>query len=281
MHDDQMYYANLSYPEVEALLRSERKIVLLLPVSATEPHGPHAPLATDGLISLGMCRRAVRCLADDPELGAFILPSIDYGVTRYTRDFAGPIHIDEDALHAILTGVCRSLIRTGFRYIFVVNNHFEPEHIQTLHRSLDTIQETLDVTVGFLDLTRRERAAQLPEEFRRWGAHAGKYETSLVLTDEPQLVRQDIMRRLPEVPISLVDAIGAGLKDFKRMGLVDAYNGTPAGSTPEEGRKSFEVLTKMLVDAMRLLVRGEGGRDEPGFYNRTGRETSKAGEEVQ
>src|SRR5262245_1278571 len=209
MHDHRMYYANLSYPEIEALLRSERRTVLLLPVSATEPHGPHAPHATDGLISIGMCRRAVMCLADDPEMGALILPSIEYGVTRYTHRFAGPIHIDEDTLHAILTGVCRSLIRTGFRYIFVVNNHFEPEHIQTLHRSLDTIQGELDVTVGFLDLTRRERAARLPEEFRRWGAHAGKYETSLVLADEPQLVQQDVMRRLPEVPISLVDAIGA------------------------------------------------------------------------
>jgi creatinine amidohydrolase len=164
--------------------------------------------------------------------------------------------------------VCVSLIGQGLRYIVLVNNHFEPEHVQTLHRSLDTIEARTGVVVGFLDLTRRERARALTEEFRKSECHAGRYETSLVLADRPELVDMEVARELPEVPISLVKVIGQGLKNFKAMGLVQAYNGAPAEATAEEGEAIFAILTDMLVALMRDLVNGTGGRDAPGFYNR-------------
>lgn len=268
MEEHEMYYANLSWPQVEALLRSERQTVLLLPVGSTEPHGPHSPLCTDPVISLGMCRRAVRRLERDPEIRALILPPLAYGVTRYTGSFPGPIHVAEDTLHALIVDICTSLIGQGFRYIVLVNNHFEPEHVQTLHRSIDTIRAQTGALVGFLDLTRRERAMALTEEFRKGECHAGRYETSLVLADRPELVDRDVMRSLPDVPVSLVATIGRGLKDFKEMGLRQAYNGSPALATAEEGEATYAVLTEMLIGVMRDLVRGTGGRDLPGFYGR-------------
>src|SRR5206468_4016359 len=125
---------------------------------------------------------------DDPELRALILPPLDYGVTRYTQGFPGPIHVNEDTLHAMLVDICTSVIDQGFRHTVVVNNHFEPEHVRTLHRAIDTVEANRGVTVGYLDLTRRERAIRLTEEFRRGECHAGRYETSLVLADHGDLV---------------------------------------------------------------------------------------------
>jgi creatinine amidohydrolase len=268
MEAHEMYYANLAWPQVETRLGAARPTVLLFPVGATEPHGPHSPLCTDPLISQGMCRRVVQRLEHDPELSALILPALEFAVTRYTQRFPGPIHVSEEALHAMVVDVCSSLIAKGFRYLIVVNNHFEPEHVRTLHRSLDTVQALTGCVVGYLDLTRRERAAALTEEFRKSECHAGRYETSLVLADRPELVNQDVMRTLPEVPISLVKVIGQGLKDFVEMGLTQAYNGAPALATAAEGEAIYATLTDMLVGLMRELVRGTGGRDRPGFYNR-------------
>jgi creatinine amidohydrolase len=119
-------FAELSYTDVQALLDDERPTVLLWPIGSTEPHGPHSPLSTDPIISAGMCRRAARRLADDPELRALILPGLDYGVTRYTARFAGAVHIEEGTLHSLVTDVLGSLIRQGFRHNVIVNNHFEP-----------------------------------------------------------------------------------------------------------------------------------------------------------
>ena len=71
----------LAYPALEG----RESAVHLLPLGATEPHGPHAPLATDTLISVGICRRAAETLRG--EIDVLVLPEIPYGVTRYGAIF--------------------------------------------------------------------------------------------------------------------------------------------------------------------------------------------------
>jgi creatinine amidohydrolase len=263
-----LHFADLSYADVQTLRDGPHRVVLLLPVGSTEPHGPHAPLATDPIISAGMCERAARRLADDPELRALILPSVDYGVTRYTGQFPGPIHVGEESLHALFVDICISAIAQGFPHVVIVNNHFEPEHVQTLHRVIETVHDRCEATVGYLDLTRKERAQRLTEEFRRGECHAGRYETSLVLADHPELVDTAEMRKLPYVPVNLAAVIAAGQKDFVEMGLTQAYCGAPAEATPDEGEESFETLTEMLIEQIRALAGGTGGRDTSGLFGR-------------
>ena len=261
-------FAELSYTDAQALLEDERPTVLLWPIGSTEPHGPHSPLSTDPIISTGMCRRAAQRLADDPELQALLLPALSYGVTRYTARFAGGIHVDEQTLHAVLTDVLRSLIGQGFRHNVIVNNHFEPEHVKTVHAAIETVLDRTGVLTGYLDLTRRHRASALTEEFREGGSHAGQYETSLILAERPELIDREALASLPDVPVKLAEALAAGHKDFTEIGMERAYNGSPARASAAEGERIFEVLTGMLIDQMRALVRGTGGRDEAGLYGR-------------
>lgn len=263
-----VYFAELTYPQVEKLSGDDRQTVLLLPVGSTEPHGPHSPLSTDPLISIGVCERAACRLSDDPELRAVILPTMPFGVTRYARAFPGIIHVNEDTLHGVVVDVCYSLIEQGFRHIMLVNNHFEPEHVKTLHRSLDTVEQRTRTVVGYLDLTRKDRARRLTDEFRDGGSHAGQYETSLILADRPELIDREAMAGLSPAPVNLAKEIAGGAKDFVEMGLTQAYNGTPAEATADEGNRSFQTLTEMLVELMRELVRDTGGRDRPGLYTR-------------
>jgi creatinine amidohydrolase len=264
---DDPYFANLTYTQVQKLLASERTPVLLFPLGSTEPHGPHSPLATDPIISIGICERVARRLADDPELHALILPPLAYGVTRYAAGFPGAIHVGEETLRRVVVDVCRSIAAQGFRHVVLVNNHFEPEHVQTLHGALDELEED-GLHVGYLDLTRKERATQLTDEFRSGECHAGRYETSLILAMRPELVDRDAMAALPYVPVNLASVIADGMKDFREMGLVEAYCGSPADATPEEGEESFTVLTEMTTELVRELVAGAGGRDRPGLFGR-------------
>jgi creatinine amidohydrolase len=264
----ELQYANLTFRDVEVLQEGDRATVLLLPVGSTEPHGPHSPLSTDLIISMGMCRRAALRLADDPELRALILPALPYGVTRYTASFAGVIHVDEDTLHDMLVDILSSLNRQGFTHNFIVNNHFEPEHVQTLHRAMDTLEELTSTITGYVDLTRRGRAERLTDEVREGGSHAGQYETSLVMAERPELIAPSAVAGLPDVPVNLAEVLAAGHKDFAEIGMTEAYNGSPSRATAEEGERSFDVLTEMLIDEIRELVRGTGGRDRPGLYGR-------------
>ena len=261
------YFADRTSTQIQELLDSPRTPVLLWPVGSTEPHGPHSPLATDPIISVGISERVARRLADDPELAVLILPTLSYAVTRYTAGFAGAIHVSEDSLRGMIVDACRSLAGQGFPHVVLVNNHFEPEHVQTLHRALDEL-EAEGIRAGYLDLTRRERAQLLTEEFKLGECHAGRYETSLVLAQEPELVDTDAMASLPYVAVSLPQVIAAGLKDFRDMGLAQAYCGAPAEATAEEGEATYDTLAEMMVELIRALVAGTGGRDRSGLFGR-------------
>src|SRR5262245_54245916 len=201
MDDRDLYFANLTWPKIAQTLESETPTALLFPVGATEPHGPLSPLPTDVIISEGICLRAARKLAGDRELHALILPTLPYAVTSYSAAFPGGIHVGEETYRPLIVGVCGSLIEQGFRYISLVNNHFEPQHVQVLHRAIDEVESERGALVGFVDLTRKERAIRLTEEFRRAECHAGRYETSLVLADHPEHVDSEAMAGLPYVSV--------------------------------------------------------------------------------
>jgi creatinine amidohydrolase len=227
-----MRLAEMTSPRLEAL----RDPIALWPVGAVEPHGPHAPLGTDTLISVGMCERAAARLDH-----AVVLPPLHFGVTRYGAAFAGAIGISEATLRAVVLDVATALDRQGFRRLVIVNNHFEPEQVATLRSA------AAEAGALYLDLVRRRNAQRLTEEFRRGSCHAGRYETSLVLADAPQLVDPE-MASLPSNEVDMPAAMAAGRTDFVAMGMDRAYCGAPAEASAEEGRETFQTLTDMLVE---------------------------------
>jgi creatinine amidohydrolase len=223
--------AELAYPDVP------EGAVHLLPLGATEPHGPHAPLSTDTLISVGICERAAERLAG--EIAVLVLPAMPYGVTRYGSAFPGAVSIGEGTLRSLVTEIAGSV-----GTLVLVNSHFEPEQVETLRST----------GLPLLDLTRRRNAERLTEEFRSGSCHAGRYETSLVLADRPELVHADRMTALEERHVDMSAAIRDGRTDFLAMGMDRAYCGTPADATAEEGRETYDTLTDMLVDLIREVA---------------------------
>jgi creatinine amidohydrolase len=224
-------FGDLAYPDVPT------DAVHLLPLGATEPHGPHAPLATDTLISLGICRRAAERL--EGEVRVLVLPAIPYGVTRYGSAFPGAVSIGEATLRSLVTEIADTV-----GPLVLVNSHFEPEQVETLRST----------GLPLLDLTRRKNAERLSDEFRSGSCHAGRYETSLVLADRAELVHVDRMLALDERQVDMPAAIRAGQTDFVAMGMDQAYCGSPAEASAEEGRETFETLTEILVELIREVA---------------------------
>jgi creatinine amidohydrolase len=245
-----VHFAELTSPEVGELLSGDRVPVLLLPVGAVEPHGPHAPLATDSIISMAVCERTARELDSDLKVRALVLPPIGYGVTRYSAAFPGAVSINANTLHSLVRDVCAALRDNGFRHRVIVNSHFEPEHLVALRAAAAESQS------AFLDLTRRRQAERLTAEFRSGAAHAGRYETSIVLADRPALVDSARMRTLPAILVDMPAAIAAGKTDFIAMGMADAYCGDPAQSTAAEGETTLATLTGMLIELIREQFSG-------------------------
>ena len=245
-----MRLADLSSPRLAEVLAGPAPVVCLLPVGAVEPHGPHAPLGTDGLISDGMCARAAAAATG---IRVVIAPPIAYGVTRCGQGFPGAVHVEEETLHALVRDVGRSLAAQGLDRLVIVNNHFEPEQVATLERAAETLRGE-GVHALHLRLTRRAHVERLTDEFRSGSCHAGRYETSLVLADTPELVDGERMRRLPPLHVDLPARMATGTRDFTEMGMHEAYCGAPAEATADEGQATFDTLAEILLEAVNEVA---------------------------
>lgn len=239
--------AKLAWPDVQALL--EQGCAAVLPVGATEAHGPHLPLDTDVTIALGMARRAAarRTAAGR---ACVVLPPISYSVTDYAAGFAGSLSLPAEVATAHVSAVLQAAARAGFAPLAIANAHLEPAHIATLAAAAAACTAATGVAVAFPDVTRRRLAERLTEEFQSGACHAGRYETSLVMADDGEAVREERRRALPPVEISLVDAMRAGQHDFIQAGGTQAYFGWPADASAAEGQQTYDVLATLLVEAL-------------------------------
>lgn len=237
----------LAWPQVEALLA--RGCAAILPVGATEAHGPHLPLDTDVTIARGMAVRAAQRLtaAGRP---CVVLPPVAYAVTEFAAGFAGTLGLPPELAASHLAAVLGAAVTAGFWPVAVANAHLEPAHIASIQAALDEVAARTGRRPLFPDVTRRRLAARLGEEFQSGACHAGRYESSLVLADDPTAVRDGIRRALPPFDVSLVDVIAAGKTSFAAAGSTQAYFGRPADASAAEGQQRFDELAAILVEAL-------------------------------
>jgi len=225
------------------------RVVGLLPIGSTEPHGPHLPLRTDVIISEEAARRAAHRLAARGRR-AWVLPAVPYSVTDFSRGFAGAIGLSKETSRALVAEVCLAALENGFAAICLVNSHLEPDHLAALREAAELASSRSGRPVLFPDKTQRRWAAGLTAEFRSGACHAGRYETSLVMAAEPGLVDHASRRALPAVDISIGKKIKEGARTFLEAGGTLAYFGDPAAATGQEGEETFEALAAMVETAV-------------------------------
>jgi creatinine amidohydrolase len=247
MTDLPLRFDECTWEEIDDLARDT--CVLILPVGSTEPHGPHLPLATDVVISEGMAARAARTLRDRG-IVALTLPPIAYSVTDFAGGFAGAVSLRLETARDVLVDVLAGLARQGFVRLCIANSHLEPRHVDSIAAAIEAVRDATGVAVAFPDKRRRRWAETLTDEFRSGACHAGQYETSLVLADRPDLVRDDVRSALPPVEASLSTAIRDGKTTFREAGGDRAYFGFPASATADEGQATYDLLARMLVESI-------------------------------
>jgi creatinine amidohydrolase len=241
--------ARFSTDELSAVFE-RGPVVVLVPVGAVEPHGPHLPLITDITISQAASVRATGLLAD-AGITALIGPAVPYGVTNCAAAFRGAISVEADVLTSFLTSVVKGYLADGAAHVCLVNNHLEPAHVRATSA---VVQHIASSQVSVACPVSKRWARTLSDEFKSGACHAGEYETSIMMTTTPDLVREDKRSGLPELDISLSDALSSGVEDFKEMGLDRAYTGAPARATAAHGSEQLDRLAEMIATEVREAI---------------------------
>ncbi|WP_445679464.1 creatininase family protein [Radicibacter daui] len=185
-------WGQMTGPETGALDRE--RTVLVLPVGATEQHGPHLPLDTDTRIAEAVVEAALTRLAAD--VPAVVLPAQAVGWSAEHANFAGTLSAEPDLLANLWGGIVRPLARQGFKKLLILNGHGgQPEVSEIVCRRLRMEEGMCAVPLNWFGFGLPEGV--LPPQEMKLGIHGGAVETSLLLHLAPELVRQGEVRDFP------------------------------------------------------------------------------------
>jgi creatinine amidohydrolase len=236
---DNIVMPEMTWTEVDEAMKD--RPVAILPVGATEAHGPHLPLSTDTVIAIEMARRGASKLKDHGVM-SLILPPVSFTVAEFGADFPGSISVSPDTAAALIRDVCLSATRK-FRAVALANVHLEPAHLESLKQGVEEAKKA-GASVCYADITKKRWADLLGEAFLK-GDHAGAFETSLMMAAAPAMVRDSVRISLPPMD-GLLPAIKKGAKTFAEAGGEDAYFGDPTAASAEDGDNYFEALAEIL-----------------------------------
>ena len=201
--------------------------LLLVPLGSTEQHGPHLPLDTDTRIAEAVARAAAA------QLDSVVAPALAYGASGEHAGFSGTLSMGTDALRVVLTELVRSAAQT-FEQIVFVNGH-------------GGNHEAVVMTVEQMQ-SEGHRVTSWSPRIAGGDAHAGRTETSLLLSIAPEVVRMEVAEPGNVTPLHF-------LMDDLRAGGVAATSpngvlGDPTGASADEGAALLAELVADLVASL-------------------------------
>jgi len=220
---------------------------LVVPLGATEQHGPHLPLDTDTCIATAVANVLAASLSGGNERAGneanwLLAPAIAYGASGEHEGFAGTVSIGTPVLAELLVEFGRSACQWASRLVFV-NGH--GGNVEALRRG-----------VSLLRLEGRD-AGWCSCSVSNADAHAGHTETSLLLHISPGSVREDQRARGNCAPLSelMPEMRHGGVAAVSALGVL----GDPSTATAVEGMSIFgEMVDECLEKVIRWAPDPEG-----------------------
>jgi creatinine amidohydrolase len=162
--------------------------IAVLPLAATEQHGPHLPLGTDVLIAEAYLARTRELMPAN--LPVTFLPTQPVGISTEHIDFPGTLTLPTTVALQSWMAIGESVARAGIRKLVIVTSHGGNSAAMTLvAQDLRAHHDMLVVTTSWSRFGAPNGLFDSDE--LRHGVHGGAVETSIMQAAHPELVRAD------------------------------------------------------------------------------------------
>lgn len=213
------------------------KALVVLPIGATEQHGPHLATGTDALIAATICERA----ASLTEASIVLAPPLPFGASDHHLSFGGTLSFTAETMLAVLSDLIRSVAVAGGKRLVIVNGHGGNSGICHAAAAAGAVRH--DIAVAHLDY---------------WGVggvqtgHAGQFETSVVMAIEPSLVGPLPRRERPANLTGVADVVQHRMDIWK---AIDGYTDQPSRADAGQGRQWLDQIVTALASRFTELGR--------------------------
>ncbi len=174
--------------------------IAVLPLAATEQHGPHLPLRTDVLIAEAYLARVNEMLPEN--IPATFLPIEEIGISTEHTDYPGTLTLPADIAMKKWMALGERAAHAGIRKLVMVTSHGGNSAAMTI------VAQDLRAQYGLLAVTTGWSRFGAPEglftaEELRHGIHGGAVETSIMLAKYPQHVRKEAIANFLPASIAM------------------------------------------------------------------------------
>jgi creatinine amidohydrolase len=251
------YWADLTTTDFASL--DPAKTVAVLPVGATEQHGPHLPLRVDQALVDGIVARALPELpADCPVL---VLPTQQVGYSPEHSRFRGTLTLSAPTVIANWVGIGECVAAAGVKKLLLFNAHGgQVSLLDIVARELRTRCNMIVYGCSWWNLPLDDAMAAFSTEEHRFGVHAGEIETSLMLALHPDTVRMDQARnfasssqqraaRYPILGNGRSAKLGWHMQDYNAQGAA----GDAAAATAQKGQALLDAAGQQLALLLQEL----------------------------
>jgi len=229
----------------------------VLPVAATEQHGPHLPLGVDTTLADGVVQASLGHLRAD--LPVLFLPTQAVGLSSEHTAFAGTLTLSPQTLITLWCELGACVARAGFRKLVLFNAHGgNVAPMDIVARELRGSHRMLVYSTNWYTLPLGEAVDSLfSAQEHRFGIHGGAIETSMMLALQPGQVRMDQAmdfastseqraRNFPILGNGRSARLGWQMQDYNPLGAV----GRASDASADKGRALLQAAGRQLASLL-------------------------------
>jgi creatinine amidohydrolase len=242
-----MKFAELTWPLLREVPRD--RTVVLAPVAACEQHSRHLPTYTDTLLATAVAEGVEQRLPDS----ILLLPTLWLGASAHHLRFGATLSAEVETHVTVLCDLLGPLLDDGYRRVLMLNGH--GGNTDTIHLALRRLQPRYQSCIlsgaAYWELAEPDLAA-LATGPRKAMGHACEFETSMILTLRPDLVRRPEIHDDP--PRDDPRLHGLFLADDMFQRTDHGAVGYPESASAEQGQKMLAATIARVAEVVRVLL---------------------------